>query len=256
MDKNRIFIATFSEGAVDTAKEYGFGLELNHLCISENLNEENSSKTLKYINQDIYGFDSEKIIVHGPFTELNPSSIDPRAVELAKERYREAYAVCRKINVKKMVVHSGFIPLIYYRSWHIEKSVPFWKEVLSEMDDDFELYIENVFESEPHVIAEIVDGVDDRRFKVCLDIGHANAMTEDKYTAGDWIKALGKRVKHFHVHNNFGDRDAHNDIDDGNMDVAELLKLAQNYCDKDFTLTVESHKSRNSCMWLKQNFGL
>ena len=41
MDKSRLFIATFSKDAVNIAGEYGIGLEINDLCVSENLNPEN-----------------------------------------------------------------------------------------------------------------------------------------------------------------------------------------------------------------------
>ena len=35
--KDRIFVATFSENAVSVIRSYGVGIELNDLCISENL---------------------------------------------------------------------------------------------------------------------------------------------------------------------------------------------------------------------------
>ena len=84
---DKIYIATFSTNALEVAKEYGFGLEINDLCISSNLNPENREIVTDRIKREIdavYGeswIDSEKdkrrkVVFHGPFTELTPAAID------------------------------------------------------------------------------------------------------------------------------------------------------------------------------------
>lgn len=250
MNKNRIYVATFSANAPETAKKYGFGLELNDLCISENLNPEVREEILKQMKSELKEADTDNVIIHGPFTELNPSSIDGRAVELAKVRYEEAYECCRQMNVKKMVVHSGLIPLIYYPSWHIEKSVPFWKDILKNMEDDFILYIENVFDEEPYTLMKIIDEVADSRLKICLDIGHANAVTKADITVFDWIEILGKRIGHMHIHNNDGSGDTHSSLTDGNMNMKAVLDLAFEKCDENLTITIESRETVEGAAWL------
>ena len=42
-----------------------------------------------------------------------------------------------------MVVHSGYVPFEYVKSWHIERSAAVWPDLLS-AEKDFTIYIENV----------------------------------------------------------------------------------------------------------------
>lgn len=51
--RDRIFFATFSDGATKTANKYGFSLEINDLCISSNLDPENREETIKRIEDEI-----------------------------------------------------------------------------------------------------------------------------------------------------------------------------------------------------------
>lgn len=125
--RDRLYIATFSAGAVSAIRENRLGIELNDLCISENLNAEKVAQTIEAMQQEIRAAETNRVLVHGPFTEIIPASIDPRAVQLGLDRLAEAYAVCTRLGVKKLIVHSGYIPLLYFREWHIEKSACFWR---------------------------------------------------------------------------------------------------------------------------------
>ncbi len=49
-------------------------------------------------------------------------------MKLGLTRLNEAHAVAEKLGIKKMVVHSGHMPLLYFKEWHKEKSHYFWKE--------------------------------------------------------------------------------------------------------------------------------
>ena len=51
--KDRIFVATFSENAVSVIRSYGVGIELNDLCISENLDSERLQTTTDMMQQEI-----------------------------------------------------------------------------------------------------------------------------------------------------------------------------------------------------------
>ena len=91
--KDRIFAATFSENAVSVIRRHGIGIELNDLCISENLDSERRQTTTDVIRQEIRsaGVKPQQIIAHGPFTEICPASIDHRAVEMGRRRLEEAW---------------------------------------------------------------------------------------------------------------------------------------------------------------------
>lgn len=46
---------------------------------------------------------------------------------------------------------------------------------------DFRLYIENVLEDEPFMLTNMMKKISDPRIGLCLDTGHANAMTDKTF---------------------------------------------------------------------------
>ena len=83
--RNKLFIATFSEDALNVAKDFGVGLEINHTCISEDLDPSNRRNLLEQIREDIAAAgvsEPSGLFLHGPFTEIHPAAIDYRARQL------------------------------------------------------------------------------------------------------------------------------------------------------------------------------
>ncbi len=252
--KDRLYIATFSDRAVEVAAKYGLGIELNDTCISEALDTEQTVHTLAAMKRELAEAKAKNAILHGPFTEIVPASIDHRAVELGRTRLEEAYQMCSMLGLHRMVVHSGFYPLIYFKAWHQEKSVLFWKKFLEDKPADFTILIENVFEDEPMMMQDLIRAIDDPRAKICLDVGHANVCTMSDYTVCDWISVLGREIGHFHLHNNDGTRDAHGPVHQGAMDMQLVLKTIADCCNSDVTMTIESHTCEESAAWLCEYF--
>jgi len=64
------------------------------------------------------------------------------------------------------------------------------------------------------------------RVKFCLDIGHLNvAMHQGKFKIdlNEFIEKVKLRLVHLHVHNNYGEKDEHNSLDEGNFDWRNVL---------------------------------
>lgn len=251
--RNKIYIATFSKNAISVIKKNQLNIELNHICISENLDVDKIKNTIQDMETDIKESGCKDVILHGPFTEICPGSIDQRAVNLGYDRLNEAYDVAMRLGISKMVVHSGYLPLIYYREWHLEKSVIFWRKFMSDKSSDFNIYIENVFEDDPSMMKELFDDLNDPRIHIALDIGHANVMTKKDISVYDWIKILGKSIGHFHIHNNNGHNDLHSAIDNGNIDMKKIFEAIDEYCSKNVTITIESSDCESSVKWLSEN---
>ena len=70
--------------------------------------------------------------------------------------------------------------------------------------------------------------MNNKNFSVCLDIGHTNCYS--KLPIEDWIKLLGTRIDHIHLHNNDGNKDTHSGLNNGNININEVLNLIDNYC--------------------------
>ena len=248
--KKRIHIATFSENAQNVIRRYWLNIELNDLCISESLDEENRPETIDRMREEIRASKAKSVIMHGPFTEIIPASIDHRAVELGLTRLEEAYEVCRDMGIHRMAVHSGYMPLLYFKEWHHEKSVFFWKKFMEHKPADFHIYIENVFEDEPVMMKKLIEDIGHPQVHLCLDIGHANAVTSEAYTVYDWIEILGEHIGHFHLHNNNGREDLHGSLTEGTMDMEKVLDCIDRCCCEDVTLTIESRSCEDSAVWI------
>ncbi len=250
--KEKLYIATFSKDAVGCAREYGVGLEINHTCISEALDEGNRERLLSEIRADAAAASATELVVHGPFTEIHPSAIDYRVRELGMERLNQAYDVCAALGVNRMVVHTGWLPFIYFKNWYVDEGSRFWQKFMADKPSDFNIYIENVLEDEPYMPLDLVKRIDDPRVRLCLDIGHANAMTQADISVEKWIETLGPYIGHFHLHNNDGTGDSHSAFGCGNMDMERILSKISECCPSEATLTIEARDARSCLEWLKE----
>ena len=250
--RDKLYIATFCENYRDAIKNYKVGMEINHTCISHLLDEENGKreKLLSNIERDIKACDPTHVMIHGPFTEIIPAAIDHRMRAMGMKRVQEAWEVAEHFNLKKMVVHTGWMPFMYFKSYQAEKGAEFWQEYMEGKPDDFILAVENVLEDEPYMMKDMMAKIEDPRIKICLDVGHANAMTIKELEVIDWLKELGPYITHFHLHNNDGTGDSHSAFDEGTMDMKEVLLAIEEYCPEDVTYTIEARKAIDCLEWL------
>lgn len=242
MDRN-IYISTIAPDASEVAREYGFGLEIAEYCTAWNMDDK-FAETDAEVRSKIA--DVQKRLLHAPFNELFPCAIDPKARELARERYMQAIKLAKLYGADKVIIHGGYNERIYYPVWYVEQSVVFWKQFVEEVSG-VEIVLENVLETEPEMILDIVKGVNNPRFKLCLDVGHVNAYS--KVSVMDWLTKCAPYIGHFHIHNNDGSWDTHNALFDGTIPMQELLTTAFDmYPNATFTMEVLS--ARESAEWI------
>lgn len=246
MKKENIYLSTIAADAAQAAKEYGLGLEIAEYCTAWNMDEQ-FVQTDAAVREKLAGIGN--CVLHAPFNELFPCAIDKKARALAADRYRQAIGLAKGYGATKVIIHGGYNPRIYYPVWYVEQSVLFWKEFLQD-DPGVEIVLENVLEETPDMLLNIVEGVDDGRLRLCLDIGHVNAYSE--IPVMDWLAAWAPRLSHFHIHNNDGLSDRHNALYDGTIPVKDLLLHAEYMC-PDATYTLELMEDEPSARWLKEN---
>lgn len=246
MSRNhQIYVATISAGCREAAMQYGLGLECDTFCTAVNLED---AEMIRQAEQQMEGI--SRRVLHAPFNELCPAAIEPEVVRITRMRYEQAWAMAQKLGIHRMVVHSGYIPLIYFPQWFTEKSVAFWKEFLQDKPENAEFLLENVLEGEPNMTASIVEAVDDPRLKLCLDIGHANSEVSD-IPVETWVRRWAPRLGHVHIHNNAGGWDFHDHLDRGTIPMAETLKLLAELA-PEATWTLETLEAAPSCHWLAE----
>lgn len=245
IDKTRFYAATFGKDYEHIIEKYEAGMEIDSFCQSVMLDDKDEIKRAGEIMRL-----SERHILHGPFTELYPAAIDPRARRLASDRLNQAYDVCRWLGINRMVVHSGYVPFVYFKEWHREHSIEFWQEFMSDKAEDFTVYIENVLDDEPYMMRELIEGIADKRIRLCIDTGHANAA--GNVDICEWLEVLGEYTGHIHLHNNYGSADEHNPPDKGSMDMGKVLEYIDSCCGSDTTITIEAYDLESSFKWLAE----
>ena len=246
MKRENVYISTTAPDASQLAKQYDLGIEIAEYCTAWNMDDEFET-TDASVREKMEGIPNR--VLHAPFNELFPCAIDRKARALAAERYRQAINLAKTYGATKVVIHGGYNPWIYYPVWYTEQSVLFWKEFLKE-DPGVEIVLENVLETDPQWLLDIVKGVDDPRLKLCLDIGHVNAYSKIPLT--DWLESWAPYLSHFHIHNNDTSWDTHNPLMDGTIPMKEFLESAFRLC-PDATFTLELLEAEASVKWMQEN---
>ena len=241
MKKERLFLSTIADDAVQTAREFGLGVELAQFCLAENMD-----KTPPDVQASLdAALEVPRRVLHAPFAELCPAAIDPLVREVAKRRFLQAAALAKRYGAEKMVVHSGFIPLVYYPEWYAPQAADFWRGMLEETDN-LTFCVENVLEESPDVLLRTLALVGDPRLRVCLDVGHAFCQSSE---LAPWLDALAPYCSHVHLHNNSGAHDEHRALFDGALDMAALIRQLERLAPQ-ATYTLEVFSARPSVEWL------
>ena len=245
MKKENIYLSTIASDAPLFAREYGFGLEIAEYCTAWNI-DRRFELTDSRVQESLQGI--SRSILHAPSNELFPCAIDEKARELAAYRYRQAIDLAKRYGSKKVVIHGGYHPWMYYPVWYVGQSVSFWKDFLKE-DPGVEIVLENVLETQPDLILEILEGVDDPRLRMCFDVGHINAYSYIPIM--DWLETCAPWIGHIHVNNNDGRQDLHQGLQDGIIPMKELLQRIESLC-QEATITLEMTQTKSSLEWLRE----
>ena len=241
MKKERLFLSTIADDAVQTAREFGLGVELAQFCLAENMD-----KTPPDVQASLdAALQVPRRVLHAPFAELCPAAIDPLARAVTRRRFLQAAALAKRYGAEKMVVHSGFIPLVYYPEWFAPQSAAFWREFLNDVDG-LTLCVENVMETSPDALRQIAEQVNDPRLRICFDVGHAFCQSGE---LAPWLDALAPYSSHVHLHNNHGSFDEHLGLPDGTLDIAAVIRQLEALAPQ-ATYTLEVRSARASVEWL------
>lgn len=207
----------------EVIQETGMGVESIEFSIAENLDD--LSKTLLSYEKRLEKMECEKLLLHGPFLDLNPVSYDLSIRKVTMERYEEAYQAAKVLGAKKIVYHTCYVPDFYLLIGWAERMAEFYREFLYEKDDSIEIVMENVLDRIPQPMVEVAEKIEHPSFGLCLDVGHANCYS--KVSCDEWFQTEKKYLKHLHLHDNKGDRDSHLPLGTGTVSsniVREILR--------------------------------
>jgi sugar phosphate isomerase/epimerase len=166
------------------------------------------------------------LTVHAPFFDLNPGALDPYVFEATSTRYRQTLAVADRLGAKLIVFHPGYEYWKYggrSKLW-LDASIDFWPPIVALAEElDINLAVENIYETGPETLAQLLDYIDSPRLGHCFDVGHWRLFSD--LPLGTWFKALSKRMIHLHLHDNSGKGDDHLPIGEGDINFEQLFKL-------------------------------
>ena len=245
--RDRLYLSTIAEDAAEMAVKYGLGLEVADFCTASNL-DDGFPRWDEAVRKKTRGV--ERLILHAPFNELFTAAIDPLVLEVTHRRYAQAVQVARQYDIKKLVFHSTFVPQIYFPEWFIPRSVEFWKKFLRDLPQDICCCMENVMDTQPEPLLDVVKNVDDPRLRLCLDIGHIHVAPSQQPVEA-WIQSMGPWISHAHIHNNHGQQDTHNALWDGSIAMESVLNCLMEKA-PEATVTIETIRSQPSIQWLSE----
>ena len=245
-----INLATIDEHAMELAEKYDLGIELDQFCTAMYMDP----PEFETWDADARRFLPRARVFHGPFNEICPCAIDPKVKALSMERYNQAFQLMYQYGLKKLILHGGFVPNVYFPVWYIEQSIAFWKDFLADKPEDFTLCLENVMEPEPSYLVDIVAGVDDKRCRLCLDTGHANVGNVSTVPIPEWVKAFAPYLAHAHLHNNDGVWDWHKNLAEGTIPMEEVLDLLDELAPSASFTFENIDDSEESILWYQKKY--
>jgi sugar phosphate isomerase/epimerase len=164
--------------------------------------------------------------VHAPLSDVNIGSVHEPMRIAAVDEIKQTLVMCRQLQIPLVTVHPGFVQGIAFlnRRNALERTKQSIREIASfAMDQSVSIAVENLPANinatctQATELLEVVEGTD---LGICFDMGHAN-------TAGqlDEMLALVDRFRNVHLHNNEGDWDQHNKVDDGSADLGKVVSI-------------------------------
>ena len=246
MVREKLYLSTMDENAHVLAKQYGLGLELTEFSVPWNLDRELEQTIIKLQKKVPC---TDRFLIHGPYSELFPCAVDPIIRQVADYRFRQTLRMAQNYSAAKVIFHGGYNERLFFPVWYQEQSVEFWKKFADQIPEGITVCLENVLETTPEMLGNIVRQVDSPKIRMCLDVGHAHAYSEA--SPEEWVESCGDVIAHFHIHNNDGTRDTHSQLCEGNIPMDSLLEKIDAHC-PDATITLEIDGAEPSVKWLAE----
>lgn len=182
---------------------------------------------LELVRDDVrYGRDSlgMRFQVHAPLSDVNIGSVHEPMRIAAMNELKQTIAMCRQLDIGLMTMHPGFIQGIAFlnKASALEKTKVSIGEISSfARDQGVVVAVENMpsnINATCIQARELLEAVEGAAVGICFDMGHAN-------TAGqlDEMLELVDRFANVHLHNNEGQWDQHNRVDDGTADLSKVV---------------------------------
>ena len=198
-----------------------------------------------------------KYSVHSPFMDVNIAALQEKSRTNSIEQIKESINLANEINAEAVVVHPGlasFLANKYYLDTVYEYANASIKE-LGDYGKDLGVLV--TIENMPTFDGMLYKDINDLHellvsldMYMTLDVGHANHVG---YAPDEMIF---DSIKHVHMHDNFGDDDAHLAFGEGSIDLKGIInRLEEKNYDGIYIIEVNDEDSiKKSYGYIKENF--
>ena len=235
------------------AEEYSVSFELNDFFMPAILDDEIKQEEIikKYLKIGI----PKNSTMHGVFFDIAIFSQDKKIREVSELRMLQSMEIARRLGLKGVVFHTNYNPYLpskSYKDYFVNTTVRELSKLLEDYSD-IEIYIENMFDTEPDILRGISEKlVQYKNYGVCLDWAHVNVYGQKKQ---DWIDSLKGYVKHIHINDNDFKEDLHLPIGEGNINWEEFFNYYTTYFSNCSILVETSNPcdQRKSLEYIRKN---
>lgn len=212
---------------VALACEYGLGIEVMAFAFPDVLDGDWQSvlREYKQLLKPVPG----PITMHGPFMDMVSGSPDPRINAVCVARYSHGIRLAAELGAKYIVLHANFIGSLhntfYREGWH-RRNADFWGPVAEYAAlHDVVIAMENMWEFDPTIIADLLQVIGHPNLKGCLDVGHAHLFSDPQHTFDEWLAVMDPWLVEIHTNNNDGILDEHHSYDweHGVLDYSQIV---------------------------------
>jgi sugar phosphate isomerase/epimerase len=174
----------------------------------------------------------QRLILDGPYIDLNLGSPEPQARRLALQKAHEAISFAEQCGAEALVFQSTFLPFIglefYERGW-VEESMRSWQSLMRSTaavpvagDLGVRIALCNTFEFHPEHLLEIVEAVNDPQLELAFDVGHC--LVWGRLPVLEWYRRIRERCRVVYLHSNSGRADEHRSIREGVLAERRILE--------------------------------
>ncbi len=198
-------------------------------AVPEKIDTEKLKQLLKNYNLDIVGHTAWYLPIGSPIKSLREAAI--------KEAIRY-FEVFNKLGVEFVTIHAHWPGIVFSPREGVDFQIESLSKLVKEAEKyDLKLMYEptDTFNDNIENISVVLQEVPELFFH--LDIGHANLFGRKPE---EFIEKFYQKLKHVHLHDNFGNADLHLPIGCGAIDWEGALNVLKKYYDGTITLEIFS----------------
>ena len=198
-----------------------------------------------------------RITLHGPFQDLSPGSPDPAVRRVTRERLQQFLRWIPYFKPVTVVCHAGYDHRRYgyaAAQWR-QRAIQTWSWFgLQVQEAGAQLVLENVYETGPEEMRDLLQALHSVGVGFCFDTGHQAAFS--RASIARWLDVLGPFVREIHLHDNTG-QDDHLGLGQGRIDFRPLFDFLKARQASRPIITLEPHQASQlevSTAYLEQHW--